>query len=102
MNTLNALLTIFFMVLTVITWLLIAQAIISWLIAFNVISLRSDGVRQIAYGLERLTDPLLRPIRRVLPNFGGVDISPLVLILLIQAIKLLVPALLADAGALTA
>ncbi|MDT7935189.1 MAG: YggT family protein [Sphingomonadaceae bacterium] len=102
MNTLNALLTIFFMVLTVITWLLIAQAIISWLIAFNVISLRSDGVRQIAYGLERLTDPLLRPIRRVLPNFGGVDISPLVLILLIQALKLLVPALLADAGALTA
>lgn len=98
MNTFAALLSLFFMLLNIVVWILIAQAILSWLIVFNIVSLRNNAVRQIAYGLERLTDPLLRPIRRVLPDFGGVDISPLVLIFLIMAIRQLLPAILADAG----
>ena len=100
MNTLPALLSVFFLILDIVVWTLIAQAILSWLIAFNVISPRNQTVRQIAYGLERLTAPLLAPIRRVVPNMGGIDISPMVLIIAIIAIQRVLPALLLDAGAL--
>jgi YggT family protein len=64
-------------------WLLIAQAIMSWLLAFNVVNYRNQAVRMIWEFLSRITEPLLRPIRRILPSFGGIDLSPLVLILVI-------------------
>jgi YggT family protein len=64
-------------------YLLIASAVLSWLIAFNVVNTRNQAVAMIADALWRLTEPLLRPIRRLLPNFGGLDISPIVLILLL-------------------
>jgi YggT family protein len=64
-------------------WLLIAQAIMSWLLAFNVVNYRNQFVRMIWEFLARITEPLLRPIRRILPSFGGIDLSPLVLILVI-------------------
>lgn len=64
-------------------WLLIAQAIMSWLLAFNVMNYRNQVVRTIWEFLSRITEPLLRPIRRFLPSFGGIDLSPLVLILVI-------------------
>ena len=80
-------------------WVLIASAVLSWLIAFNVVNTRNRLVHTIGDILHRLTEPLLRPIRRILPNFGGVDLSPVVLILLLIFIRKLiheyvVPALL--------
>ncbi len=64
-------------------WVLIASAVLSWLIAFNVVNTRNQAVSMIADALWRLTEPALRPIRRVLPVFGGLDLSPVVLILLL-------------------
>jgi YggT family protein len=64
-------------------YILIASAILSWLIAFNVVNMRNQVVAMIAEALWRLTEPALRPIRRFLPNLGGLDISPVILILLL-------------------
>ena len=64
-------------------WLLIAAAVLSWLVAFNVVNTRNQVVRMIGDMLYRLTEPLLRPIRQMLPNLGGIDVSPVILILII-------------------
>ena len=64
-------------------WILIASAILSWLIAFNVVNTRNQFVASIAEFLWRVTGPALRPIRRMMPNLGGIDISPVILILLL-------------------
>jgi YggT family protein len=71
------------MVLNLYMWLLIASAVMSWLVAFNVINTRNRVVYAIGDFLYRITEPALRPIRRILPNFGGLDLSPVVLILLL-------------------
>ena len=68
-------------------WVIIAEVVISWLIAFNVINTRNSFVAQVREFLWRVTDPALRPIRNVLPNLGGIDISPLVLILLLVFLR---------------
>ncbi|HEV3248957.1 MAG TPA: YggT family protein [Beijerinckiaceae bacterium] len=68
-------------------WIIIITALMSWLIAFNVVNFRNDLVRTIWDTLNRLTEPVLRPIRERLPNMGGVDISPIVVILLIWLIS---------------
>ena len=70
--------------------LLIAQAILSWLLAFGVINRYNRGVSVIGDFLYRVTEPALRPIRRMLPNFGGIDISPVVLILILYFIRVLI------------
>jgi len=75
------------LLLRVLTWIIIIQAILSWLIAFNVINTHSDFVRQLLYGLTRMTEPLYRPIRRIMPDFGALDFSPLVVLLLIQILS---------------
>jgi YggT family protein len=62
-------------------WLLIASAILSWLVAFNVVNIRHPIVASIGNFLYQVTEPLLRPIRSLLPNLGGIDISPVILIL---------------------
>ncbi|MBI1260354.1 MAG: YggT family protein [Rhizobiales bacterium] len=62
-------------------WVIIIQAVLSWLIAFGVVNTRNRFVYTVADVLYRLTEPALRPIRRVLPDLGGIDISPIVLIL---------------------
>lgn len=62
-------------------WVLIAGAILSWLIAFGVVNTRNRFVQMVGEFLYRITEPLLQPIRRVLPNLGGIDLSPLALIL---------------------
>jgi YggT family protein len=62
-------------------YLVIAMAILSWLVAFDVLNPRSQVVRTVGQFLWRVTEPLLRPIRRILPNLGGIDISPVILIL---------------------
>jgi len=79
----RAVLDIVLLVLRIYIWLLIAAAVLSWLIAFNVVNTRNQVVAMIADMLYRLTEPLLRPIRSMLPNLGGIDVSPVILILLI-------------------
>ena len=69
--------------ITLYIWILIAAAVLSWLVAFNVVNLYHPVVRTIGEVLHRLTEPALRPIRSMLPNLGGLDISPVILILLL-------------------
>ena len=83
----RALLDVILLVLQLYTWVIIAVAVLSWLIAFNVINIHNDLVRSIWNGLNALTEPLLRPIRRFLPNMGGLDISPIILLLAIFFIE---------------
>jgi YggT family protein len=68
-------------------WLLIAAAILSWLIAFNVVNVRNPVVSAVGEFLYRITEPVLAPIRRRMPNLGGIDISPVLLILIIIFIR---------------
>jgi YggT family protein len=68
-------------------YLLIAAAVFSWLIAFNVVNTRNQFVGMMADFLYRITEPALRPIRRRIPNFGGIDISPLILVFIIIFIR---------------
>ena len=68
-------------------YLLIASAILSWLIAFNVVNTRNQFVAAVAEFLYRITEPLLAPIRRFIPSLGGLDISPIILILIIMFIQ---------------
>jgi YggT family protein len=69
--------------ITLYIWILIASAVLSWLVAFNVVNPYNNVVRTIGDALYRLTEPALRPIRSVLPNLGGLDISPVILILIL-------------------
>jgi YggT family protein len=85
--------------LRVVMYLIIAQVILSWLIAFNVINVHSGGVRNFVLAIDRMTAPLYRPIRRILPDFGGIDFSPLVILLIISIIRSKVlPGILLEAG----
>jgi YggT family protein len=86
----RAVLAIVLEALEIYKMLIIAAAVMSWLVAFNVVNIRNDVVRSIWNMLNALTEPALRPIRRYMPNTGGVDISPVVLFLLIQLIELLI------------
>ncbi len=74
-------------VIQIYIWILIASAILSWLVAFDVINRRNPYVAKVGLFLYRLTEPALRPIRRVLPLIAGVDLSPLVLILLLWFVR---------------
>ena len=87
MNIVQALFDIAIILLDVLWWIIIVQAILSWLIAFNVVNMTSPFVRSLATALDRLTAPLYRPIRRFLPDFGGIDFSPLVVLLLIMVVQ---------------
>lgn len=69
--------------LNVLWWIIVIQAVLSWLIAFNVINTSNDFVRSLWEGLRRITEPLYRPIRKILPDFGALDLSPLVVLLLV-------------------
>lgn len=73
--------------LTLYVYVLIAAAVLSWLIAFNVVNTRHGAVAMIAEFLYRITEPVLAPIRRMMPNLGAIDISPVVLILIIIFIQ---------------
>jgi YggT family protein len=82
-----AIIDILQMLLWVLSWIVIAQVIISWLYAFNVINPGSGFMRSVVEVLERITAPLYRPIRKLLPDFGGIDFSPLVLLLAIAIVS---------------
>ena len=84
------------LLLDVLRWIIIIQAILSWLVAFNVINTHSDFMRTFLGALDRITEPLYRPIRRVLPDFGGIDFSPLVALLIIIAVQMLLGGLARD------
>jgi YggT family protein len=80
--------------LTLYIYILIAAAILSWLIAFNVVNPRNQFVSMLGTFLYRVTEPVLRPIRNMLPNLGGIDISPLIVVLIIFFIQsVLIPAI---------
>jgi YggT family protein len=96
MNMVFALFQILDLLLRVLTYIIIAQAIISWLVAFNVINTQTDFVRSFLNALDRITEPVYRPIRRILPDFGGIDFSPLVVLLLIYVARILLSGLAAD------
>ena len=83
----RSVLYIILLVLDIYIWLLIAAAILSWLVAFNVVNSRNQFVAMIGDFLYRITEPVLRPIRNLLPSLGGIDVSPVVLILIIILIK---------------
>ncbi|MFQ5346722.1 MAG: YggT family protein [Rhodothalassiaceae bacterium] len=70
------------------TWFLIVWVILSWLVAFNVINTYNRFIAMVMDFLYRITEPALRPIRRVIPDLGGIDISPLILLLLLQAFQI--------------
>ena len=76
-----SLLWLFDQLVYIVFWIIIIMVVMSWLIAFNVLNNSNQIVRQINYTLHRLTEPLLAPIRRVMPDLGGIDLSPLVLLL---------------------
>jgi YggT family protein len=84
------------LLLSILSWVIIGQVILSWLIAFNILNVHSGGVRNFIVALDRLTAPLYRPIRRLLPDFGGIDFSPLVILILIQVIKRLLAGVVAQ------
>jgi YggT family protein len=83
----RALFLVIDLVLQLYIWLLIASAVLSWLVAFNVVNTRNQFVAMAGDFLYRITEPLLRPIRNMLPNLGGLDISPIILILIIIFIR---------------
>jgi len=76
------------LLLGVLRWIIIIQAIMSWLVAFNVINTYNDFVRQLLGALDKITAPIYRPIRRIMPDFGALDLSPLVALLLIIILQM--------------
>ena len=85
----SALFDILSLLLNVLWWIIIGQVVLSWLFAFNVLNASSDGLRRFVEALDRLTEPLYRPIRKLLPDFGGIDFSPLIVLLLIGVVQIL-------------
>jgi YggT family protein len=74
-------------IIQIFIWMLIVSAILSWLTAFGVVNRYNRAVAMIGDTLYRLTDPVLRPIRSILPNLGGIDVSPIVAILVLSFIN---------------
>jgi YggT family protein len=74
---------ILYILLQVVWWVIVIQAILSWLIAFNIINTYNEGVRQVWQALGKVTEPIYRPIRKLLPDFGALDVSPLVVLLIL-------------------
>jgi YggT family protein len=85
----NALFNIADYLLWILMWIIIIQVILSWLFAFNVLNTSSQGLRTFVDALNRITEPLYRPIRKLLPDFGGIDFSPLIVLILIQILMML-------------
>jgi len=91
---LHPLLKVLYYAVDIYIWLLIAMAILSWLVAFDVLNRHSQFVRTVGQFLWRITEPALRPIRRILPNLGGIDISPVILILVLFFVQQVIVELL--------
>lgn len=87
MNLLEPFFFVLLIILDLYFWVLIVWVVMSWLIAFDVINTRNQFIYQLNYFLFRVTEPALKPIRRFMPNLGGIDISPMVLILAIYFLQ---------------
>jgi YggT family protein len=83
-------LAIFNLAVSLVFYVIIIQAVLSWLVAFDVLNLRQPFVWQIWSGLNRMTEPLYRPIRNLLPDMGGIDLSPLVVLFGLYALQIVV------------
>ena len=83
----RSILYVILLVLDLYIWLLIAAAVLSWLVAFNVVNARNQFVAMLGDFLFRITEPVLRPIRNMMPSLGGIDVSPVIVILIIILIK---------------
>lgn len=73
--------------LDVVWWIIVLQIILSWLLVFNVLNTHSQGVRAFVGWLDRLTEPLYRPLRKILPDFGGIDFAPLIVLIAISLLS---------------
>jgi len=93
-----ALLFIFNTLISLIIAVVIINAIISWLIAFDVLNIRNQTVYRIVTALDGITEPMLRPLRRFIPNLGGIDITPIILIILLKALQIVVNGFLAGSA----
>ena len=85
-----AVVNLLFTIIDLYWWVVIAMAIMSWLVAFDVVNTRSQVVYSLWNALNALTEPVLRPIRNILPSLGGMDISPIVLLLALQFLRNLI------------
>ena len=83
-------LVIFNMLINLVFWIIIIQVILSWLVAFDILNLRQPFVYQVWNGLNRLTEPMFRPIRNLLPDMGGIDISPMIVLFGLFALQVIV------------
>ncbi len=84
-----SLLQILFMIINLVWWIVIIHIIMSWLINFQILNLNQPIVAQIWYGLNRLLEPIYGPIRRALPQMGGLDLAPLVVIVGLYALRII-------------
>ena len=91
-----ALIQILLILLTVAWWIIVIQMVLSWLVAFNVINTHNDFVRGLMRGLDRFLEPVYRPIRKVLPDFGGLDFSPMVVLLVLFILSTLLEGVARD------
>ena len=89
-RTMNALADLIYAVFSIYIYVLIATAIISWLTAFNILNTQNQFIYTVLGFLYRITEPVLRPIRRIIPPLGGVDLSPMILILALYFIRNLI------------
>ncbi len=85
----TGLLSAIIFLLGVLGLVIFVQVVLSWLIVFNVINTHNDFVRNFLRALDYITEPLYRPIRKILPDFGGIDFSPLVVLIAIQALRII-------------
>lgn len=87
------------LILRIALYVILAQVILSWLIVFNVLNTRSAGVRAFVNGIDRITEPVYRPVRRILPNLGSIDLAPLVIAIIIIFLRqYLLPGILMETG----
>jgi YggT family protein len=92
----EALIGVLMLLLDVVWWVIIIQFVLSLLLVFNVINTHNDFVRNLYAALEKMTEPLYRPIRRILPDFGGIDFSPMVVIIILMILDRLLAGLYLD------
>lgn len=86
----TSLASILLFVISIAWWIIIIQAIMSWLISFNVLNIRQPFVYQVWSALNRVTEPVYRPIRNILPSMGGLDLSPIVALIALYALRVVI------------
>ena len=91
-----ALIGVLMLLLDVVWWVILIQFVLSLLIVFNVINTHNDFMRNLYGALERMTEPIYRPIRRLLPDFGGIDFSPMVVVIIIMVLQRLLEGVYMD------